>query len=266
MTMMNEHVSTISGINRLPPDEKRAMYKLLIPDVLLDRFHLNHTLYDSQGRDLLRLIAELDHPVTEMYLYHQVGFEDPVFYGHMTDTLNGQIHILLYILNDPDSPRYDVDRMPDGTPTQLGSEVRNLEAEVAALKAGLAPGQIRKGLRMRRYAIQSFDQFVEMLGHPLYFAEPLYYHNAIIFERYGFAYQEGRKLMERIQEGFAPGGDLRKKLDGSTPFRMPEAADSIRLRSWAIHDGIMGEPFSEATMYKRVGIMAGISTSNGCEW
>ncbi len=266
MDMNHERVSTISGINRLPQAEKRAMYRQLIPDVLIHRFQLSHTLLDAEGRDLIKLNAEPDHPVTEMSLYHQVGFEDPIFYGHITDTLNGQIHILLYILNDPDSPRYDVDRMPDGTPTQLGSEIRNLEAETAAMRAGLAPGQIRKGLRMRRYAIQSFDQFVEMLGHPMYFAEPLYYHNAIIFERYGFFYEKGRKLMETIQEGFAPGGELRKKLDGSSPFRKPEAAGSIRLRSWAIHDGIMGQPFSEVTMYKRVGVTGEISTCPGCEW
>jgi hypothetical protein len=104
------------------------------------------------------------------------------------------------------------------------------------------------------------------LGHGLYFTEPLYYHNAIIFERLGFAYQQGRRLMERIQKGFSPAGDLIPLLDGSTPFRKPEAANHIRLRSWAIHDGILGESFTNVTMYKRVGKHAGVSTCSGCEW
>ncbi len=104
------------------------------------------------------------------------------------------------------------------------------------------------------------------LGHELYFAEPLYYHNAIIFERYGFAYQKGRKLMERIQDGFSEHGDLHRKLDGSSPFRMTAAAESIRLRSWAIHDNILEDTFTDVTMYKWIGKSAGINTANLCPW
>jgi hypothetical protein len=72
--------------------------------------------------------------------------------------------------------------------------------------------------------------------------------------------------MVRIQEGFQPGGDLRMRLDGSTPFRRPEAAESIRGRSWAVHDGILGEPFTGVTMYKRVAAHAGVDTFPGAVW
>ena len=72
--------------------------------------------------------------------------------------------------------------------------------------------------------------------------------------------------MKRIQRGFSPGGNLLPQLDGSTPFRQPEAADSIHLRSWAIHDGILGEPFTDVTMYKQIGRQAVLSTCPGCSW
>jgi hypothetical protein len=114
-------------------------------------------------------------------------------------------------------------------------------------------------------AIIAFENFVEELGHDLYFVEPLYYHNAVIFERYGFAYQQGRKLMERIHNGFSEGGDLLIQLDDST-FRPAQAENSIRLRSWAIHDGILGAPFTNVTMYKRVGKHAGIRTTADTSW
>jgi hypothetical protein len=156
--------------------------------------------------------------------------------------------------------------MPNGSPTRFGTLQRNLEAELAAAQAGLAPGQVRRGLRMLRPAIHAFEHFVSSLGHTLYFVEPLYYHNAIIFERYGFAYQMGRRLMERIESGFSSGGDLFARLDGSSPFRQPGAAQSIRLRSWAIHDGLLGEPFTDVTMYKRVGEEAEMATAPRCEW
>jgi hypothetical protein len=72
--------------------------------------------------------------------------------------------------------------------------------------------------------------------------------------------------MEAIHAGFQEGGEFRQGLDESNPFRSSRAANSIRLRSWAIHDGILGEPFTDVTMYKRVGKFAGVSTTPGCEW
>jgi acetoin utilization protein AcuC len=100
----------------------------------------------------------------------------------------------------------------------------------------------------------------------MYYVEPLYYHNAVIFERYGFAYQVGKRRMEQIQAGFREGGELSLRLDGSNPFRSSHAADRVRLRSWAIHDGILGEPFTNVTMYKRVGKSADINTTSSSEW
>jgi hypothetical protein len=173
---------------------------------------------------------------------------------------------LLYILNNPEAPRFDVDRMPDGSMTRFGTHKRNLEAEKSAMVANLSPGQVRHGLRLLAPAIKSFEKFVSSLGHSIYFVEPLYYHNAVIFERYGFTYQMGRKLMERIETGFAEGGELNSQLNGSSPFRGKDAAYSIRLRSWAIHDGILGEPFTNVTMYKHVGKSAGITTCPSCTW
>ena len=173
---------------------------------------------------------------------------------------------LLYILNDPISPRFNVDKMPDGSSTQFGIRKRNLEAEIAAMQAGFSPGQVRRGLRILRQAMATCEEFVSSLGHDIYFIEPLYYHNAVIFERYGFGYQMGRRHMNEIQAGFEEGGELRQKLDDSNPFRSSKAANSIRLRSWAIHDGVLGKPFTNVTMYKRVGKSANISTTQGCEW
>jgi hypothetical protein len=169
-------------------------------------------------------------------------------------------------LNDPAAPRFNVDKMPDGSSTKFGILQRNLEAELAAMQAGLSPGQVRKGLRLLQPATTAFEEFVTSLGHDMYFVEPLYYHNAVIFERYGFAYQMGRRQMESIQAGFQERGELRQRLDDSNPFRSPQAADRIRLRSWAIHDGILGEPFTNVTMYKRVGKSANLNTTPGCEW
>lgn len=258
--------STIAGINELPEETRRKIYTRLVPHPILALFELPDDLTDPSGRDLVKLHCEPGSATAEMSLYHQVGFPDPVVYGQVTDTIVGQIHIMLYVINDPTSPRFDIDRMPDGEPTNFGISKRNIPEEIAAMRAGLAPGQIHSGLRMLQHAEKAFEDFTLLLGHDRYFAEPLYYHNAVILERLGFAYLKGRRLMQEIEAGFGPGGEFTRQLDGSSPFRMPGAENSIRLRSWALHDGIMDSFFADVTMYKVVGKQAGIQTAGDLAW
>ena len=255
--------STIGGINKLPENEKRAIYARYIPKELIQKFNLSDLTNDQ---DLLQFRFSAGSSDVEMMVYHQKDFPDPILYAHLADSVHGQIYVLLYILNDPSSPRFNVDKMPDGRPTQFGIRIRNIEAEKAALQAGLSPGQIRRGLRSLGHALDAFEEFMSSLGHEMYYMEPLYYHNAVLFERYGFSYQLGRRLMNEIQAGFGQGGELRNKLDDSNPFRSSKAANGIRLRSWAIHDGILGRPFTNVTMYKRVGVSAHINTAPDCDW
>jgi hypothetical protein len=257
------HPSTIGGINKLDEAEKRAIYARYIPQDLIQRFNLPDL---ANNRDLLQFRFASGASDVEMRLYHQAGFQDPILYAHLTDTMNGQIHVLLYILNDPASPRFDVDKMPDGSSTHFGTLKRNLDVELAAMQAGLSPGQVRRGFRLARPASEAFEEFIIGLGHDMFFVEPLYYHNAVIFERYGFAYQMGKRQMDRIHTGFQEGGELWQRLDADNSFRSPQAANSIRLRSWAIHDGILGEPFTNVTMYKQVGKPAKINSAPGCKW
>src|SRR5512143_1192661 len=127
--------STIGGINKLPESEKRAIYARYIPKELTQKFNLTDL---AQNQDLLQFRFESGSSDVDMRLYHQVGFPDPLLYAHLTDTLNGQIHILLYVLNDPNAPRFDVDKMPDGSPTRFGTLQRNIEAEKSAMEHGLA--------------------------------------------------------------------------------------------------------------------------------
>src|SRR5689334_21222450 len=146
--------STIGGINLLSDSEKRATYSRYIPSELLEKYNLP-PLTSAMGHNLLQFEFASGSTDVEMRLFHKVDFPDPILYAHLTDTMNGQIHVLLYILNDPDSPRFDVDKMPDGSPTKFGTLQRNLEAEKMSLAAGLAPGQIRRGLRLFASAMES---------------------------------------------------------------------------------------------------------------
>lgn len=258
--------SSIAALNRLSAAEKRRTYCRFIPQELRSQFKIPADFQDEAGNDLLSLIARPGSADVRVDLRHEFGARDPLLFAHLTDTVNGQIHVLLYVVNDPRSPRFDVDVMPDGTPTEFGVFRRNLAAEQAAMAAGLAPGQVRRGLRLLSHSITAFEHFVVHLGHDLFFVEPLAYHNAVVFERYGFFYAKGRRLMQQIEAGFQPDGDLNRALDASTPFRLPGMEQRIRGRSWAIHDGILGHPYSGVTMYKRVGVESQINTFPKAKW
>jgi hypothetical protein len=257
--------SSIASLNKLPHQEKRKIFLQLVPDEVFDKFNLRPNLIDEQGNDLISISGEPGSQSLEVSIFHEYEYEDPMIYCHLTDTLNFQIHVLLYIMNDPSSPRFDIDRMPDGTKTIFGTKARNLNAEKAAMDFGLLPGQIRKGLNLLSKAIDAFECFVKDLGHNIYFVEPLYYHNAIIFEKYGFNYQTGRRRMERIHTNFSIEKSYSSQLVDSQ-FRKPEAENSMFFRSWAIHDGILGEPFTYVTMYKMMGKKFNINTAPGLGW
>jgi len=254
-------VYSIRQINDLPEERKLRIYRTLIPERVLIDYGIDPiTLRGPRGQLLVKVNAPPGTSFVKVEARHTIDARDPVLYLEMGDTVNNQLEVLLFVVNDPTAPRFDVDRDWRGQRTKFGTLSRNIPEEIRAMEAGLAPGQVRRGLRLTRHLIPVFERFVSNMGHDTFFIEPLAYHNAILFERYGFSYVIGRRRMEWINAEFAPGGVLYQRLDNSTPFRRPEFAFTVRGRSWAIHDGILDEPWGGVRMYKRVGHHAGICT------
>jgi hypothetical protein len=169
----------------------------------------------------------------------------------------------LIVLSDPAAVRYSIDRTDDGDPTLFGTLKRNLQAEEGARQAGLAPGQVRAGLGGSRLVFEQLDTFLSMLGHRAYFLEPLTYASAWVFERRGFAYVRGHKLMDDIHREFQPGNPLYECLDGRSPFRKRDQAHTVRGRAWAIHDGLLdalGLRWDNLRMVKQIGRHAGVES------
>lgn len=257
---------SVRGINSLDLKQKIAIYRTLIPDWVLRKYRINPNTLRVDGQSVFELRSPPKSRAMELSLFDHPGTEDPILYINMADSLMNQLMVLLVVMNDPASPRYNIDRLPNGKTTNLGTSARNLDEELRAMEDGLAPGQIRHGLRGFRDSVPYFERFVDNMHHDLFLIEPLSYHNAIIFERYGFGYTVGRKEMETINHEFQPGGDLHRLLDGSTPFRQPDAWKSIRGRSWAIQDGILGHAFTGFHMYKRIFHNAQVKTFPNAVW
>jgi hypothetical protein len=255
---------SLHQINDLPVPVKEGIYRELLPGQLLADYGIDpETLCDAQGHRLVTFRCPEGSGIVEVDIRPEVGFPDPLLYVELCDTRLNQIEVMLFLVNDPASERFATDCDWEGRRTKFGTYRRNIPEEIRAMKAGLAPGQVRKGLHLSRTLIPLCEQFVQRLGHDYYLMEPLTYNTAILFERLGCNYVQGLRKMEWIHAAFQPGGLLHERLDGSTPFRHPYAWRTVRGRSWAIHDGVLDEPWHGIRMYKRVGLDAGVDTFPG---
>ncbi len=246
---------------------QRILFRILVPVQLLATYDIDPvTLTDPQGRPVAFSRLGGDRGSFRLEFFPSGDAVEPLGEIELADTLFNQIAVVWVALQDPAAPRFDIDVMPGGEPTLRGSACRNLQAEEAALLAGLAPGQIRQGLRASRWLMERVEALMLCLNQREFIVQPLYYHLAVLFEQLGFAYIQGQTLMEEAHAGFSPGGALRARLDGSTGFRRPEQADTVRGRSWAIHDGILHRPWDNVRLVKRLGILAGVNTCPGIAW
>ena len=166
-------------------------------------------------------------------------------------------------ITDPTRPRYAIDRDLEGRDTLFGTTSRNLDEELRAMKDGLAPGQVRSGMRLLGRVLETMERFCQLIGQEIFLIEPLFYHSAIIYERRGCGYLLGREVMEEIQAAFGEGGTFRASLDGSSPFRQPGAEATVRGRSWALHDGVGGSAWGGVKMYKAASRPANVDTFPG---
>lgn len=235
-------MSSIRRLSNLYRLEKEGIYRILIPPVLYQRYRVDPvTLCNERGERVVRFfcppgdrtcLVEMKFPATE----------DPIYSLQLTDSADlTQIELDFVVVNDPLSSKFDTHVDELGRDTLFGWASRNLTEEQKAMEAGLFPGQVRKGLGLTRDLIRVLEFFCRMMNLKSIRLEALFYHNAVTYERYGFSYFSSYQMMKRIHEGFQPGGKIFEKLDGSTPFRKPEFAQTVRGRSWAIHDGILLE-------------------------
>lgn len=257
--------TSIQQINQLPAEERETIYRDLIPPRLITLLHLDPaTGRDPQGNRLITYICPPDQGFVRIEVRTRPPDREYVYLLKLTQPTEEFLEIAFIITNDPQADRFDVDRDPSGNLVGILSGIRNPAEEVRAMRAGLAPGQVRRGLRMFRQVLPLVESFASELGKEQISIEGLFYHHAILYERFGFGYLTGRDRMEEIHRGFQPGGVLHQRLDGSNPFRMPEAADTVRGRSWAIRDGVLEEPWRVPRLYKIVGQLMGMLTFPDC--
>ena len=254
-------LGSLSAINRLEVTEKEAIYAGLLPLRLYDMLGLSRdTLRPANGEQLVSFIAPSGLPLLRIEARARPDDSDTIFFLELSDTQYHQMELSFCIICDPSAPRFDVDIDEHGKINWFASHGRNVPEELRAMQAGLFPNQTRRGLRLFSEFFPLLERFTDALGMEMIVAETLSYDNAIRYEKYGFDYLRGKRLMLEIDREFEPGGRYFSRLDGSTPFRARGLERTVRGRSWAIHDGILDEPWDEVQIYKMIGVHAGINT------
>jgi len=250
---------SIARLNRLPKEERNRIYLQLVPPSLFERFQIDpKTLMNQFGERVVTGIFPLEDNFACIEVKYRSRDRDCIFSCQFSlASFMESLHLDFLIINDPFSGRFNVDVDEFGRETLLGARSRNVPEEIRALEADLAPGMVRKGLRLMREFSNCLEGFMAPLGLKNITTEAFYYHNAILWEKNGFTYFRGGKMMEKIHKEFQPGGLLYERLDDSTPFRRKGMEQTVRGRSWAIYDGIFVDAFDEEwespMMYKILG-------------
>lgn len=259
-------LSSLQAINRLDEVEKERIYSRLLPQRLRDVLGLaEKSLCNTAGERLVTIIAPSGLPLVRIEARSKPDDGVVVFFLELSDTPFHQMELSFCIIRDPASPHYAVDVDERGVNNWFASQGRNIPEELRAMRAGLFPNQTHHGLQLFVTFFPLLERFTDSLGIEMIVAEPLSYDNAIRYEKYGFDYLCGRRLMLEIEREFQPGGRYISRLDGSSPFRMPGMERTVSGRSWSIHDGILDEPWNGVRIYRMIGVHAGINTFPGRE-
>jgi hypothetical protein len=260
---------TIKALNSLPENPKLRLYRTLIPVQVLAEFDINPRTWKNPDKlQQVKLEAEQGSDKVKITAWYGDDPQNEFFYLELADNPYNGIDLNFLIASNPLSEKYHTDYF-DGRETLFGTVRRNLVEEEKAMRAGLAPGQTREGLRSSQIVFTHIESFLTMMSHHAFFLEPLTYVSAWIFEKRGFAYSKGHQLMDTIHKEFQPGGELHKGLDGSTPFRQPDQWKSVRGRAWAIHDGVLqvlDKKWDDLKMIKQVGRHAAVNTFPAAEY
>jgi len=245
---------------------KQDTVSRLIPEELAAALGLPFPIRFSEDSEKIRLSRfDNGHQGLRIELWPSPCCKDPGFVLELVFSHLGQVEMAWIVINDLTGERFAVDSS-GRLPLAPNSGARNVREEARALKAGLSPNQVLRGLHLLGPCLAAVENFASAVGSNLLTVYAMAYHNALEYEHKGFNYRDGRELMEELDAGFAKGGRLQEQLDDSSVFRQRVFAESARGRSWAIHDGLEGVNWFAPQMFKIVGIESKVDTAPGIVW
>src|SRR5690606_12072595 len=148
-------------INDLPQKQKRAIYRTLIPDWVFAQFDIDPDTLTVDGQPVIHLRCPAGSSAVEIMVYDRPDAEAPAVDLLRADSFDNSLSVRTATVTDPERPPRNIARDEHGQPQPLGPIRRNITEEIRAMNAGLAPGQIRRGLRIFRTGIPTFELFLK---------------------------------------------------------------------------------------------------------
>src|SRR5262249_43359883 len=158
-------LGSLQELNGLPAPLREGLYGRLIPAEVCARFGVDpRTGFNGAGHRLLRIFAPPEQSWARVELRASRDDRDPIVLVDGEVGPFGVPELSFVQITDPDSPRFGIDRDDDGQDTLFGTVGRNLSEERRAAAAGLAPGQVRPGLRLLGRVLDAMEDFCRLFG------------------------------------------------------------------------------------------------------
>jgi len=140
---------TLRQLNSLPENARKRVYRALIPPDLLVRFGIDPVTWAGPNGDQpVRLRTDPHVGAVHLLVRQAASFSDDFLSMELADNALNGIDLHLLLIHNPSGPRFDTDYDESSLPTLFGMARRNLAEEERAMRAGLAPAQVRVGLSL----------------------------------------------------------------------------------------------------------------------
>ena len=141
---------SIYEVNHLAPEERTKVYRNLIPPTLFSLFGIDRNrLMNRQGERVVQFHTPESHGFASIDVKQNPDDQDSIFFLQISDTpFMDNLELSFVVVNDPRKERFNIDKDEEGKDTLFGTALRNIAEEKRAMKAGLAPGQVRPGLKL----------------------------------------------------------------------------------------------------------------------
>src|SRR5438128_3945849 len=141
-------IDSILDLNVLPWTIREQLYVRQVPDELMARFGVvRASLRNGTGERPVRIAAPDSASWARVEIRDPRDDHDPVLLIDIAMSAFAVPELTFVQVNDPASPRYGVDRDPDGQDTLLGTVSRTLAEAARELHGVLAPGQVQRDMR-----------------------------------------------------------------------------------------------------------------------
>jgi hypothetical protein len=165
-------IGSIEELNGLPAAVREGLYARLVPPEILVRVGADpRTGRSRDGHQLVRVVAPAGQPWARVEVRASRDDRDATLLVDVDMSPFAVPELSFVQITDPAAERFGIDRDEEGRDTLFGTVTRNREEE-RALAAGLAPGQVRRGLGLLGRVMAAMD-FCRLLGKELFLVEPL---------------------------------------------------------------------------------------------